>query len=724
LNPHFIHIHPAGLRSAFILISVLSHFSFVALFSQGPDTSRSQSGNIDQIIEDAMTDMESEDETDWTVFTDQLEDFRSRPLDLNQATRDDLLLLPGMNAVLADYVLKHIEQFGPFLTVFELQAVPGMQPDIFRKIAPFIQVKAGTAKDINTRLLHPHGPSFSAIKSGIKHELLLRTVLLLEQEKGYTNPDTTSTGTISSRYLGSPSKQYLRYRMRYNQNVSLGLVAEKDAGEKYTWDPGAGYFGFDFLSAHVFLRDFGKLKRFVAGDYTIQCGQGLLLSSGLGFGKGSETIMSVKRTDYGIRPFSSVNENQFLRGAAATMGFGKLNVTGFFSGASKDANITLQDTVTNEIAEASSLQTSGLHRTNSEISDRRSLTETLIGSRLEFHHSRLKFGILHFFQQYSNTINPGTSDYQLYDFRGDQNYLTSVDFDFTYRNFNFFGEFGRSMSGGTGAIGGFLGSLDPKLDVSVLVRRFDRDFHSFRGFVFAERPTTIQNETGIYAGIQIRPASKVLISGYADQFWFPWHRYLVSYPSSGREFMGQLEYKPSRSSTMYVRFRSDHKEKNASDPLNLESLEYLVPTTKQSIRFQFQKSFEKVIDARTRIERSWYQQGNEESSTGFLAAQDVTWKLNPSFDLTMRYAVFDVSDYNARIYAFENDVLGFFSIPAYSGKGSRYYIILNVQPQKNLEFWLRFAQWHYLDQTTVGSGLSEISGNKKSEVKVQMKLTF
>ena len=55
----------------------------------------------------------------------------------------------------------------------------------------------------------------------------------------------------------------------------------------------------------------------------MQFGQGLSLSRGLGFGKGADAVRTVKQPGIGIRPYASVNENQFQRGAAATYAIGK-----------------------------------------------------------------------------------------------------------------------------------------------------------------------------------------------------------------------------------------------------------------------------------------------------------------------------------------------------------------------------------------------------------------
>lgn len=89
------------------------------------------------------------------------------------------------------------------------------------------------------------------------------------------------------------------------------------------------------------------------------------------------------------------------------------------------------------------------------------------------------------------------------------------------------------------------------------------------------------------------------------------------------------------------------------------------------------------------------------------------------FSANFRLQYFETDDYNSRIYAYENDVLYGFSIPPFSDKGYRYYLNINYDVSKKLGLWLRWAQFIYKEKTTVGSGLDEISGNRRSEVKVQ-----
>src|SRR5919112_581502 len=106
----------------------------------------------------------------------------------------------------------------------------------------------------------------------------------------------------------------VRYRVSHTRDFSLGFTAEKDAGEPLVWKPGKGRLGADFYSAHFVVQERGRLKTLALGDYQLQFGQGLLLSSGLQVGKGAETITTLRRSSVGVRAYSSLLENTFFRG--------------------------------------------------------------------------------------------------------------------------------------------------------------------------------------------------------------------------------------------------------------------------------------------------------------------------------------------------------------------------------------------------------------------------
>ncbi|MCB0852634.1 MAG: hypothetical protein KDD63_10440, partial [Bacteroidetes bacterium] len=190
------------------------------------------------------------------------------------------------------------------------------------------------------------------------------------------------------------------------------------------------------------------------------------------------------------------------------------------------------------------------------------------------------------------------------------------------------------------------------------------------------------------------------------------------------EYLAQVEFKPLRGTQVYLRYRQDAKEINSDIFPEGQQVEYLVLTRKRLLRLHFQTNIHRDVSYRSRIEFSWFQKEGEESQTGILFFQDLSWKFGFKYKLTGRYALFDASDYNARIYAYENDVLGFSSIPPYYHTGSRYYLIFNWKPIKKLEFWVRIAQTQLFKNQAFGSGLEEITGNSRTEVKVQGRIQF
>ncbi|MDX2247802.1 MAG: helix-hairpin-helix domain-containing protein [Bacteroidia bacterium] len=676
--------------------------------------------SLSPVIEDLVSHSEVEEEMDFSWFTDILEEFARKKLDINTASREQLLLLPGMNELIINRLHDYIETFGSFVSLYELQAVPGLSIEEIRPWLPFIVVRKIGEKDISPGTEHASGPGFREAFQNLEYELTQRTGFLLEKQKGFSRGDTSET----TSYRGSPARLYTRFRARYGRNVSFTLTGEKDPGEKWEWKPSHRVYGYDFVSGHLAISGYGNLKNLVVGDYNLSFGQGLVLSRGVGFGKGATVINSVKMTGKGVQPYSSVNENQFMRGVAATFAWKKLYFTAFFSRLNLDATVQQTDTLTADNLLISGIRLGGLHRTNAEMDARKSLKETISGSRFEYQARKLRMGLTAYFQQFDGQISKPFNSYNQFDFRGDHNTLYAVDFDRVVRNFNFFGEIARSSSGGMGGVMGFMSSLAPSVDLSVVVRHFDRDFHSDKGYVFAERPTALQNETGVYMGFQITPRNRWTLNIYFDQFYFIWNRYQADYPSRGWEFLSQIEYKPSRNTWVYLRFRTDNKEANASEYPSGQQVRFLVPVSKTQLRLHFQTRINRDITYRTRMEMVWYSEATTPAKAGLMLYQDISWKLGYKWKLTGRYALFDTPDYDTRVYAYENDVLGFSSIPPYYQTGSRYYVIVGWKPHPKLDLWVRVAQTRLWKTDGIGTGLDEILGPSKTEVKFQLRLRF
>jgi len=656
-------------------------------------------------------------EVDYSDLYESLFQYYSTPINLNQTTPEELRGIYLLSENQIQDFFNHIGKYGKLLSIYELQAIPSFDIPTIRRLLPFVTVReAGNAQDNRS--------VFERILKEKNNFLIFRYDRTLQQKQGFriSPTDTTSSGDPRSRYLGSPDKLYLRYRIAHTNDFSLGFVAEKDQGEQLVWDPETKRYGPDFFTAHFMLENQGIFKNITVGDYMIQVGQGLILSAGFGVGKGSESIATLRRSTIGIRPYNSVLESGFFRGAATEVELSKrLSVIAFASRTRQDANVSYLagDTLSAEEAFISSIQETGFHRTAREIASKNQITELAAGTHLRYKSQALNMGLTAVNFNLSTPILRNDSKYNQFEFNGRNNFLVGADYDFTWRNFTFFGEGARSQSGGLGYTGGVIMGLARQLDLAIHVRHYDKDFHSFRSAAFSEGSRNI-NETGIYWGIKIKPNRRWLLTAYYDRFRFPWLRFQVDAPSSGHEYLARLTHKPSRKITMYAHFRQEVREKNwQTDGLTLNAVR---PYRRRNYQFNVNFRAEEYLSLRSRVQFSTYEH-NEEFSDGYAIIQDVNFDLG-KVRLSTRFALFQTDDYENRQYAYEKDVLYVFYIPAYFGQGFRNMYLLQLRPTKKLDIWVKYAFTKYRNQETISSGLEQIEGDLKTDVRVQLRYKF
>ena len=172
---------------------------------------------------------------------------------------------------------------------------------------------------------------------------------------------------------------------------------------------------------------------------------------------------------------------------------------------------------------------------------------------------------------------------------------------------------------------------------------------------------------------------------------------------------------------MYAQYRFERKGRNLSG--NTTNIDQIINHDKQNLRFHFSYNVSSQFALRSRIEFSFYQ--NQEFNQGFMIYQDLVFKPKViPLKAQIRLAFFDTDNYDTRIYAYENDVLYAFSVPAYSGTGLRYYFNLSYKINRNFSVWLRFSQTYFTDRDVISSGLAEIDGRTRSEIKVQLRAKF
>jgi len=265
-------------------------------------------------------------------------------------------------------------------------------------------------------------------------------------------------------------------------------------------------------------------------------------------------------------------------------------------------------------------------------------------------------------------------------------------------------------------------SVDPRVDLSLVHRSINKEYQAINGNAFTEN-TTPTNETGLYAGISIRPGGSWRLDAYGDIYKFPWLKYLVDAPGYGKDFLVQLTYTPNKQVEMYTRYRSETKQGNQPD--NTTVTNYLVQLPRQNWRMQVSYKINPAIVLRNRAEILWYDKKGDNNENGFLTFFDFIYKpLVKPYSGILRLQYFETDGYNSRLYAYENDMLYSYSIPVFFDKGYRYYLTTSYDLNKKLSFSLRWAQTIYRGKNLIGSGPDEIEGNRKTEIKTQARILF
>jgi len=619
---------------------------------------------------------------------ENLSQLASHPLNLNRASRDELLSLGLLSQIQSDALIAYRHENGDLLEIYELQSVPGLDSETIDNILPYVSV----------------GPSPSArnflgrIRSQQSAYLLTRYERTLEESHGYR-----SEGDSSSKYRGDPARIYSRFRLASPGDVSIGITAEKDAGEQLKWNDAQK--GFDYYSAHVQLINKGSLVNLVAGDYVAQFGQGLTLGGGFGAGKGSETITTLRRTSTGFMPYTSANESGFFRGVAATARLpGSLMVHAFISALPRDASGSEESSL--------AVLQSGKHRTINEESGRHQLREKNFGAALEYKGRSFEGGVILHRTMYGRPINKSPSVYNSFDFNGNANTNVGAFAAYTFGNFSAFGECAQTIEHGLGVVAGVIGSISRNIDVSLLARRYARDYYTSYSNAISEN-TAPRNERGIYWGWKHAISRKLSYTSYTDLFTFPWLKFRNYIPSAGSESLVRMTYRLSKSAEFYLQFRDERKNRNVPPETPVyQSL----PGRRQNWILSSSLKLD-AVSLRARVQLSSYRQTL--TTHGFAMAFDAAYDWR-KVSIDTRIAIFDTDDFDNRQYMNERDVLMSFSFPAYYGEGIRAYVVARFRPAKWVDLSLKFARTGYFNSASSGSGSDTIDGNRRRDVKVQV----
>jgi hypothetical protein len=638
--------------------------------------------------------VEEEDESSLADLYDELSYIVENPYNLQTVSKEELEKLPFLTALQIENLLYYIYKYGPLVDIYELKNVEDLDLQTITYLLPFVYVGdispviAGLTRNSSLRESTWFNPR--SILQYSRQELMLRTNFTVQEKAGYTD----------KKYWGDPYYLSFRYGLNYRDKIQLGISGEKDPGEPL-WN--AYNKGFDYYTCNLTFKDMGILEALHIGNYRLSFGQGLVMNTNFSMGKTSGAV-NINQKNAGIQRHISTNESQYFSGVAGTLHRKNVRLSLFYSNRNQDANA--DDTT------VYTFKTDGYHQTYNDLLKRKTVSVEMFGSNVQWQKDRFSLGLTGVRYSFGGkTLNPDWKPYNVFYLRGKEHFNTGLNYGYQTKKGSFQGETAIDNSGKIASISNLLLKPASFMDWAVSFRYYDKEYNALYGKGLSESGA-IQNETGLYSGMKIRMFRQWELSAYLDYFIFPWLKYGINTPSSGKDVLLQLKYSFRPDLQMNLRYKWKEKYKDC------------LPYEQHRWRYQVNYTLNNVLKFHTQADYTIYKDAgtNQQAWSG---AQSVSYIPNSSkFQLDGGLAYFHTGDWDTRISVYEKNILYAFSFPTYYGHGLRYYAVMKWKIAKPLTVYLKSGSTHYFDRTVISSGWEAIQGNEKTDIYCLVKYNF
>jgi hypothetical protein len=431
----------------------------------------------------------------------------------------------------------------------------------------------------------------------------------------------------------------------------------------------------------------------------------------------SVTGTTVRKRSRGIYGYLSTDENRYFRGVATNIAFKNFDASIFVSHKNRDA--TIVDSAGKVFR---TLQTSGLHRIESEIINKNSISETAVGGNINYEHNNLRIGISTLRHGFGADYVRDLQPYNMFQLNKSSNCNYSTDVLWRWKRMILFAETAFDSDMKNASVAGATFGLEQNIQLSLLYRNYARDYKSLYAQGFSDGTRT-ENEKGFFIATAFSPIKYINFSGYFDVFSFPWLKYRINAPSRGYSYSFRIAYSPKINLKMYVNVKQKSNNENYT-PEN-SHIAQAVDKSIFHINYNINYNLFGKLRLQNRFEYSSFKLDDLPREKGFMIFQDVAYDFSLiPLSLSLRYANFKTDSWNTRIYAYESDVLYAYTVPAYYLNGQRWFVNLKYSVAKRINLWIRASQTIYSNRDYIGSGVTRIDGNKQTEIKAQVVVKF
>lgn len=609
---------------------------------------------------------------------------------LNSAQLEELLSSGLFTISQSDAIMNHRKKYGSFLCLEELQQLKCFTKAELRSLSDFVIIEAGLG-ELN----------FTHSRSNIS----IRHHRLIENSQAYSQ----------KTYAGSPDYLLIRYRVNKTGFYDIGFHLEKDSGEKLIYQKGV-LPRFDHQRFYLnFYKSHGPIRQIVLGDFRINMGQGLISNARFNIGNNFNPSGLIRRGQ-SIYKFSGLDENRFHRGVAAKMKLSKsIHITSYLSHKKYDA-LLIEDESTDQDS-ISSLQLSGYHRTDTELTRKKNVSVLSYGSIIDIKVKNTQIGLNQQSYKFNHPFLIHKSAFRPQGLRQNTS-LFSLDIRTDWNSILFFGEWAFNDQLKHALVFGLITSLDPRFDIGLSYRDYSPSYSSFFSGAIGQS-SSAQNERGLRLALTYALNKQWSIQ-YSFDTWLKLkskNAFIGSKLSS--ENLLRITYSDKNFLKVYLLFSSRQFPKSVEDVL-LKAILH----KRHSLRLHCSYLPLKGIELRSRLEFSRYSY-TAHAEKGILTYYEIVYKITQhKIRARFRMTLFETTSHESRIYAYEQTVPGYYAIPSYSGSGYKVQLIIGLKPLNNLNIDLGYTRISYYDRNEIGSGMDKIMGSEKSQLQTQMVYSF
>lgn len=644
-----------------------------------------------------------------------MQQLRQHPLNINLATLDELLTIPGITTAEATAIVNYRRSYGRFLTVEELDMIPDIEEQQSRYLMTVLEVVA----DDSVRWYH--ASELRKHLAASEHNITVTGTIptyYRAGDRGASAMVAGNTNKYADTYLGDPVKHSLRYSWAIGPNLLVNLTGAKAAGEPFfTNGNGSGYDRYAF---NIQAKDLGPFKQIVLGHFRAQFGMGLVLNNNLSFGK-QAMLASVGRRSTVFTPHSSASDAKHFQGAALTVAARRLSLSTFFSYRSIDATLNADSTV-------ASVVTSPYHRTAKEMAKKNNtqlLTTGLHASLGDISDSGIEWGVglTALYTHFLRPLNPvfSTADtvstsklYRLYNATGSSFLNAAVDYKFNTGTFSITGETALADNGALATVNHLTYTPMRGITFTALQRYYSYKYTAFYASGISEG-SGIQNETGALLGVHWAYKRRLTVDAYTDYAYFPWLRYRVSSSSYAWDNSLAASLKCSRW-TFSARYRLKLRQQDATlKDDDGHTMRTLASRTTHRLRLTALLNNHRW-SARSNVEGIM----TGDNALGFVLSQAAGYDLTRRLNVYISAAYFNTDDYDTRVYSYERGMLYAFSNNAFYGDGMRLSLLLTADVARWLTVRAKIGCTKYFDRSVIGTAERQIFSSSQTDIDLQM----